>query len=242
MTSSRNANTVDLIKFLLAFAIVGIHTDVLNVFPDKTEWCIMHLIFRLGVPFFYVVSGFFLASKIKGKEEDKVVLHSYRMKLLIPFSFWTAIGVGGYFVEMIAVENISLGGLLFRIIRVVVFYPPLAMWFVAACIISSIILQFVLYKKWDIKVITIIASCLFLVALFCNTYYFVIEGSFLQNSVDLYLKLCISARNGLFLFAYMWMGYLLSRNNIYQWLKNNDKKVNVILIVSCIPLVLFRAV
>ena len=61
---------IDIVKLFFAFCIVGIHTDLLSVFPEKVSFWIMQLIFRLGVPFFFVVSGAFLGCKLEKNNYD----------------------------------------------------------------------------------------------------------------------------------------------------------------------------
>lgn len=48
----KETNAVDLLKLLFAICVVGIHTQVLDQFSERTNWYITHLLFRLAVPFF----------------------------------------------------------------------------------------------------------------------------------------------------------------------------------------------
>ena len=54
-------HTIDFLKLFFALCIVGIHTDLVKIFPSEhTQWYVMQVVFRMGVPFFFVVSGYFL--------------------------------------------------------------------------------------------------------------------------------------------------------------------------------------
>ncbi len=235
--ASQQKNMIDVAKLFFSFCVVGIHTNVLENFPEKTEWFIMHLVFRMAVPFFFVSSGYFLGEKLnKDKDNYKAIINGYRAKLFPPFFFWGLIGLVLY-----AVELKILGYDLFKIIvlsvRTAICYPQGAMWFVAACIVDSIILQLIIDKKIKTRNVTIIALLLFGFALVSNSYYFLIENTFFQIIVDIYRRVFMSVRNGVFLFVYMWLGYLLSNANVNEFLNKKRKWVRIILFVSLITLV-----
>ena len=54
MAEAKKANYVwiDIIKFICAIFIVGIHTVLLDNQNDTIQWYIMHVLFRFAVPFF----------------------------------------------------------------------------------------------------------------------------------------------------------------------------------------------
>lgn len=54
---------VDLMKYVMALAVIAIHNSALLKtldYPEVFAWLI-----RLTVPFFFIISGFFLASKLE---------------------------------------------------------------------------------------------------------------------------------------------------------------------------------
>ena len=104
----------------------------------------------------------------------------------------------------------------FDVIRQAVFYPKGAMWFVLALIIMSYIHEFFIREKVSQIIMWIIAFGLFCFALFCNTYFFVIEGTSFEKIVIQYLDFCYSARNGLFLYVYMLIGYTMSSDRVMR--------------------------
>lgn len=69
-------------KVLMAFVVVSIHT---------TSWPLLGLK-EVAVPFFFIVSGFFLTAKMTGdRKEDLAVLREWIFKILKMYLIWTAI-------------------------------------------------------------------------------------------------------------------------------------------------------
>lgn len=118
-----------------------------------------------------------------------------------------------------------------------VFYPRGAMWFAAACITASFILQKIVEKNLRILPVTLTALCLYLFALLGNTYFFLIQDFFFGKLIKIYLYFCISARNGVFLFLFFWSGYLLSVTKIKDYVLNHSGIGIVAVILSYIGLI-----
>lgn len=69
-------------KVLMAFVVVSIHT---------TEWPLLG-IREVAVPFFFLVSGFFLFGKMTGERfADLAVIRTWTLKILKLYLIWTAI-------------------------------------------------------------------------------------------------------------------------------------------------------
>ena len=69
-------------KVLMAFVVVSIHT---------TEWPLLG-IREVAVPFFFLVSGFFLFGKMTGnRKEDLAAIRAWTLKILKLYLIWTAI-------------------------------------------------------------------------------------------------------------------------------------------------------
>lgn len=52
-------NLIDLLKFLFAICVVGIHTNIAGNSKSTFQWYILNCVFRLAVPFFFCLFGFF---------------------------------------------------------------------------------------------------------------------------------------------------------------------------------------
>lgn len=63
-TNKRNYNFIDILKFFFMLCVIALHCHIELVF-GRAGWYVLHCIFRLAVPFFFVASGFFFMSKLE---------------------------------------------------------------------------------------------------------------------------------------------------------------------------------
>ena len=73
-------NIIDTLKLFFALCIVCIHTGILNGFSNPVNWYITHLVFRLGVPFFFVTSGMFLGRKLCDRKKLAGLCRKYYIR------------------------------------------------------------------------------------------------------------------------------------------------------------------
>ncbi len=191
----KEVNSIDLFKLFFAIGIVGIHSGVIRVIPSPVDYYVMKLWFRVGVPYFFIASGYFFGKKLDSSslETNFKNTFSFCTRMLIPLFTW-----GGLKVFKTIIEDIRQGDWESKVIIDIhrsIFYPPAGMWYVLAMIISVIVIT-LLYKHEIIMIILAVIGYSF--ALLCNSYYFMIEGTSFQILVDSYMEYFISARNGLF--------------------------------------------
>ncbi len=208
---------IDLAKFIFAFCVVGIHTEVLHSLSPILKFSISSLLFRSAVPFFMVSSSFFLGIKIR-----KDGLHcfvNYRKKLFPIFLLYSTINT---ILNAVVLYHAShdIKQTIISSLQSFVFYPRGAMWFVLALIIGSFLLEFILKHNINRLLSAIISLFFFSFALLCNNYYFVAKGTVLSGFINSYMEICISARNGVFLFVYMLIGYIISSPSVLNCNKN----------------------
>lgn len=90
MQLSGNYNGIDLLKFLMAACIVGIHVD--SIVQNQTVNSILEFIWLGGVPFYFSASGFLLENKLlktKSKYSRQLVLQKSIRKNLRLYILWT---------------------------------------------------------------------------------------------------------------------------------------------------------
>lgn len=91
-SEKKNFYCIDLFKYIMALAVVTIHTGAINInyeYPPIVVWFI-----RSAVPFFFIVSGFFIARKLyesKTKEKRQHFLRKRAIQLIRIFSIWLII-------------------------------------------------------------------------------------------------------------------------------------------------------
>ena len=227
--------TIDLLKFVFSILIVAIHTSLLKVNESYSAWMVSSLFFRLGVPFFFVVSGFFLSDKLysiqnRNLVECSQVTRKYCIKNLPPLILWGGIGLIFNLIEL-QTKGQSISYLLAYSCRTF-FYPLNAMWYLLASIIGAIIMTifYLKCKSWRwVWVVYAIVSYIFV--LLCNNYFFLAEGTALEPLIRLYSKVFVSARNGVFLApVYMGMGFVIRCDDAQAWFSKH-KYVSVISLI-----------
>ncbi|MBR6053779.1 MAG: hypothetical protein IKP46_00400 [Bacteroidales bacterium] len=82
MTEERRYKVIDCLRFFMAAVVVSVHT---------TDWSLCGLT-DAAVPFFYVVSGFFLFLKMPGGAKDnRTRFRDWTLRALKMYLIWTAI-------------------------------------------------------------------------------------------------------------------------------------------------------
>lgn len=196
---------VDVLKFIFCLCVIGIHTEI-HMVNSVTEYWLLKAVFRLAVPFFMICTAFFLAEKFNRSKQNSSGSLSETMKnfsarllmLLIVFEpisvvlkiiLWAMNGKNTLYIFLKSVQHI-------------IFYPLGALWYIQAVLIGAWI-AFFFWKRNKVTLGICAGGGLYVFALICNSYYFLVEGTAFQKIVDLYIKLCLSARNGLFLGLFM---------------------------------------
>lgn len=85
----KNSNSIDLFKFIMAFAVVAIHTRPF-IGDDGTVYEIYDSLVNLAVPFFFLSSGFLLMKRMDNSI-DTNVLYKHLIKMVKMYIFWMII-------------------------------------------------------------------------------------------------------------------------------------------------------
>lgn len=219
---------VDILKFIFSICIIIMHTGLLYSTSPTINWYLTHLLLRLAVPFFFITSGFFYGRKILAKNKEiKKITRKYITKLFYPFIFWLCISLP---VEFIDTHEGNILRTILILIKKTFFYPWGALWYILALMVAVLVLS-KFYKKNKFYLSILIGFFLYTFALICNSYYFlVIDRPLMKSIVDLYMKIFISGRNGIFLgIFYVSIGVILSK--IQKENKLLNKKENIIMII-----------
>ncbi len=93
MKTSENYNILDLTKFVFAFAVIAIHTHICC----NSKQVIVEIInqtLQYAVPFFFVVSGYFLGKKLFLAEtatEENLIYRKYLKRIAYMYIIWTLV-------------------------------------------------------------------------------------------------------------------------------------------------------
>lgn len=192
MTKNKNYTGIDYFRFIAALLIVAINTSPLASFSETGDFILTRIIARVAVPFFLMTSGFFLISRYTYNTEKlgafvkkTALIYGAAILIYIPINIYN-----GYF---------KMDNLLPNIIKDIVFDGTLYhLWYLPASIIGAVIAWY-LVKKLDYPKALIVASVLYLIGLFGDSYYGITEKISCLNSLyDYIFQVTDHTRNGIF--------------------------------------------
>ncbi|MBQ2886787.1 MAG: acyltransferase [Alphaproteobacteria bacterium] len=230
---------VDIAKFFFSICIVLLHTSAIDFIGEVPSFYVTRIVFRMAVPFFFVCSGFFLATKIwDNRENMKGAIRKYVIRLGIWILVFESINLFLEVIEYIYKGTFDFEAII-EIIKHVLFYPYGALWYLQASLIGVILLYPFLKRKKE-TVALICGIILYVWALICNNYYFVVENTSINVVVEGYMDIFISARNGLFVgFIFLLIGIIT-----YPFYKYAKEKINMtyhaMALIICVILYCFE--
>ena len=226
---------IDYLKLFFCFCVVGIHSEIFYNFDNIIDYTVFHAIFRCAVPFFFIVTGFFFGIKIykaNSLKEKNQIINKYLKRLIIPYLFWLIIGS----IKVYLMLDGSVIIRLVKLLRLAILNPWTALWYIWVVILFLVIYKILLNitkDKINIRKLITISYALYIFALLCNNYYFLIENTYIQDLIDLYMKVFITPRNIIFLNIFMLTGmYFAKYKNVIK-----NIKINRIVIVSTLSFV-----
>lgn len=82
---------VDLVKFVAALFVIGIHTRPFSGWNGLVDFCLCDIIFRTAVPFFAVCTGFYLSKKTKSYDVSSLrrIVQKTLCKVLLMYVGWS---------------------------------------------------------------------------------------------------------------------------------------------------------
>lgn len=192
MTKNESYSGIDYFRFIAALLIVAIHTSPLSSFSETGNFIFTRIVSRVAVPFFFMTSGFFLisrytcnAEKLEAFIKKTTLIYGVAILLYIPINVYN-----GYF---------KMDNLLPNIIKDIVFDGTLYhLWYLPASIIGAAIAWY-LVKKLNYSKALMVASVLYLIGLFGDSYYGITEKISCLNSLYTYIfQVTDYTRNGIF--------------------------------------------
>lgn len=148
---------IDLVKVLMAFVVVSIHT---------TAWPLLG-VREVAVPYFFLVSGFFLFGKMTGnRTDDLAAIRSWTLKILRLYLIWTVIYLP-FTVYGFIQDGLSLKQCLMLFGRNLLFvgenFMSWPLWYLLAMIWSGVLILFLRALKvpvWGMLLAGIVLAAL----------------------------------------------------------------------------------
>lgn len=171
--NSKSLYAIDLMKFIMALCVVGIHTDPLKSYSSFINSLLLFGAFRLAVPFYFVSSSYLLFRKIDLNSIRGEIIRKYIYRLAIMYVLWILI-----YIPIIIQEYTSFKSVL----RDVFFLGYGHLWYILASIHAVIYIYLLL--RWRIKkgMFVLVALCAFIAGLSVSGYYKLIGGGVCQDN------------------------------------------------------------
>ncbi len=209
MKKSKDYAGIDCARLVFAFLIIAIHTSPLAIAGGTADFVLSGVIARTGVPFFFMVSGFFLISRYTCNNEKlaafikkTILIYGVAILIYIPVNIYN-----GYFL---------MDNLLPNIIKDIVFDGTLYhLWYLPASL-TGVAIAWYLVKKLDFTKALIIAAALYIAGLSGDSYYGIIENiPVVKDFYSLVFQVTDYTRNGIF-FApvFLIMGGYIAENRV----------------------------
>lgn len=211
---------VDIAKIIFAFGIVALHTGFL--LNTCYGFYVHTIIFRLGVPFFFLTSGYYLAKKNKNNSRENIF--EYIKKLLPIYLILSAV----YLVlNEVRYNSFSPGSILNGVWYIFTGRSQSVMWFVGALIISVFIISLLNDKK-KLQTGLKVAVILYVIGILFNTYAFLINNEYFDFLYNFLVGKFGNNSNFLFEgFLFVGIGYYLEK----YYKKDASKIKNIILLI-----------
>lgn len=183
---------IDYFRLLAAFLVIAIHTSPLSSYSELGDFILTRILARVAVPFFFMVSGFFLITryqynddKLKGFLKKTAGIYIISIAIYIPLNIYN-----GYF---------TMNHLLPNIIKDIIFDGTIYhLWYLPASMLGAAVTWFGV-KRWGYKKTFIITLVLYMLGLLGDSYYGLIEKiPLLKNMYDAIFEIFDYTRNGIF--------------------------------------------
>lgn len=215
----KEKGTINILKFLFALGIVALHSGFL--LETKYGFYIHTVLFRLGVPFFFICSGYFVGNINKTK-------FSKYMKKIIPT--YLLLSIFYLIVNMLRFDSFTAENIINGVWYILIGKSQSIMWYVGALITSTIILLHLNNKK-KLQIALIISLILYIIGLSFNTYAFLIKENSFKFLYDFLIQKFENNSNAFFLgFLFVGIGYYI--RNYYKGKDTHKNKIrNIILLI-----------
>lgn len=214
MKSKAEYSRIDIFRAAAAGLIIAIHTAPFASVNETLDYFMTYCLGRIGVPFFLMVTGYFvLAPYYSGQEDavEKVKKYMIKMLQLYGISILLYLPVNFYSKQLPQ----SFGQVLKQLFFDGTFYH---LWYLPAVILGTVFFL-VLMKAAGNKWAGAISFLLYLIGLMGDSYYgLASQVPVLKTIYDAMFQISSYTRNGIFLVpVFLWLGMNLARGKKGIW-------------------------
>ncbi len=226
----RKINSIDILRLICAVMVVAIHTQPLMEYNNLAGYFATYVFPRLGVPFFFAVSGYFY---ISGLIQEKKVFVKYIKRLLTIYILWSFIYYSVDFIQVMRSNGSITGFLKSCIFDFFITGSHYQLWFFPVLIFCVILVTVLRKHLVSLSILSFLlygGGCLF------GAYYYKIGSKVpLINSLYNWQQL-ETVRRYLFMgLPFFMLGYIL----IHAYRKLGNVKSKTLLLSTGIISVLF---
>ncbi|MGX9417364.1 acyltransferase family protein [Vibrio sp. WJH972] len=196
---SRNI-ALDILKLTMAFMIVGLHAGFLGEYTELGEYLTVNGIFRIAVPIFFIINGFYFYPVLLKKSQS-----SWFKRVCVLYVFWMVF----YSYFWFSIPDFSLAGIASIVKDIIIGYHHL--WYISGMIGAAVILLMLHKVSMNILMssIFIFFSCGVLIQYIGN--YHLLDNSYLDEVFNEHW----SHRNMLFFsYPFFCIGYLINKYSL----------------------------
>lgn len=196
-----NYKLLDLMKFICAFLVIGIHTRPFQVVSDVADKLFYYDISNYAVPFFYACTGYFLIIRQQNKGVHEKICFRIKKALRL-YVIWSIIYLPLTFCGWI-IEGNREPVYLLRSVRNFILvgdnFYSWALWYLNGLVFALIFIDLLL-RKFSIKQIVKFGSVMYVLGIVLTMF----EGHLnklpmiVSAAVKLYFAAFVTTRNGLF--------------------------------------------
>lgn len=187
---------INVIKFISAILITTIHLFPLQKVSIYLQAALMHGVARYGVPFFFVVSGYFLSKNVKNDKDGRKGYLMYAYKNAKLYLLWSLIYLPPKFLLLYRNKS-GVWEKIVSFLKEMVFDSSYVhLWYIKATMGACIFLYF-LAKYLSTRKIFILSGFLYVIGSIGNVYYMVLPES-MKAIYERYFEVFKTTRNGLF--------------------------------------------
>ena len=212
----------DLLKIILSFMVVAIHTELL---PN-----ILYPWLRLAVPLFFLISSYLLYTKIKNNpsENKKTIITNYIFRLLKMYLFWfIALIPFTIYVRRHWFDNGLTIGILNVILKPFMGSTFIASWYITASIIGTIIVDKLL-SKVNYRILIVLFLIAYLICCCASSYSFLFQKISFLSSQKKYISIIEPNCSFIVSLIYILFGKIICEDKF-----RINRKTNLVLIILC---------
>lgn len=203
---------IDLFRIIAVILVVMNHTYPLADISENVDFIVSRIIARIAVPFFFMVSGYFVLYSVSGKNKNYKNVFKSVIKLIRLYSIAILIYSPIYIYSGYISGNKGILECIKDLLFNGTFYH---LWYLPAAIIG-ILLVSALLKKLSMLQVFIITILLYVIGLFGDSYYGVAQQIPIVKGLYNYIFMFFDyTRNGIFFAAlFLTLGAMISRQKL----------------------------